>query len=438
MRDKVRSALRQLLTPGDRVVCALSGGSDSVALLHCLLSLRQELELTVTAAHFNHCLRGEESHGDEAFVRQLCSQWGVELNVGRGDPRSLTGESPEEAARHLRYEFLMAQSGWIVTAHHGEDQIETVLLNLIRGTGLKGLGGMQPKNGRLLRPMLEVSKEEVEQYLSENGLKCRFDRSNGADDALRNRIRHHILPLLRQENPNLTETFTRMTALLRQDEAYLEEKTAEILQKSAVKDGFDCTHLTNSPAVLRRRAIRQLLDIPKPAMVHVEQVERLLTDCRGSASVDLPGGVTAIREYDVLRFARTPSAGSFAPVVLHPGSEVLLPELGLRVSLQGPVVPETETPFAIRCDGENIAITVRPRQTGDTICLPGGHKTLKKWMIDQKIPAARRDRLPVLVDGQGILAVYPMGCDAARQARPGELAWIISFQNEERETCWKK
>ncbi len=438
MRDKVLAACRQLLVPGDRVVCAISGGGDSVALLHCLLSLRQELEISVAAAHFNHCLRGAESDEDEAFVRQLCSQWGVELTVGRGDPRSLSGESPEEAARNLRYEFLMAQSGWIVTAHHGEDQIETVLLNLIRGTGLKGLCGMQPKNGRLLRPMLEVSKEEVEKYLSENGLKWRFDSSNSADDALRNRLRHHILPLLRQENPNLTEAFTRMTALLRQDEAYLEAKTAEILQKSTVKGGFDCTHLTNSPAVLRRRAIRRLLNIPKPAAVHVEQVERLLTDCSGSASVSLPGGVTAIREYGILRFERTPPAGSFAPKELHPGQEVFLPELQLRISLQGPAVLEEETPFAIRCEEENIAITVRPRQPGDWILLPGGHKTLKKWMIDQKIPAARRERLPVLADGQGILAVYPMGCDAARQAHPGELAWIISFQEQEREKCWKK
>lgn len=436
MRDKVLAACRQLFAPGDRVVCALSGGGDSVALLHCLLSLRQELEITVAAAHFNHCLRGEESDGDEAFVRQLCADWGVELSVGRGDPRSLTGESPEEAARHLRYEFLMAQPGLIATAHHGDDQIETVLLNLIRGTGLKGLCGMQPKNGRLVRPLLEISKEEVEKYLSENGLKCRFDSSNGADDALRNRLRHHVLPFLRQENPNLTAVFCRMTALLQQDEAYLEAKTAEILQKSAVKNGFDCVYLTNSPAVLRRRAIRQLLEIPKPAAVHVEQVERLLTDCSGSASVNLPGGLTAIREYGVLRFERKLPSDTFAPAVLRPGEDVLLPDL--RISLRGPVVLEEEVPFAIHCDGEEPVITIRPRQTGDRILLPGGHKTLKKWMIDRKIPAAQRDRLPVLADGRGIIAVYPLGCDTARQARPGERAWIISFQEQEREKCWKK
>lgn len=436
MRDKVLAACRQFFDPGDRVVCALSGGGDSVALLHCLLSLRQELEITVAAAHFNHCLRGEESDGDEAFVRQLCADWGVELTIGRGDPRSLTGESPEEAARHLRYEFLMAQPGLIATAHHGDDQIETVLLNLIRGTGLKGLGGMQPKNGRLVRPLLEISKDEVEKYLSENGLNCRFDSSNGADDALRNRLRHHVLPFLRQENPNLTAVFSRMTALLQQDEAYLEAKTAEILQKSAVKNGFDCVYLTNSPAVLRRRAIRRLLEIPKPAAVHVEQVERLLTDCSGSASVDLPGGLTAIREYGVLRFERKMPSASFAPSVLRQGEDVLLPDL--RISLHGPTVLEEETPFAIRCDDEAPAITVRPRQTGDRILLPGGHKTLKKWMIDRKIPAAQRDLLPVLADGRGIIAVYPLGCDAARQARPGDRAWIISFQNEEREKCWKK
>ena len=438
MRDKVLAACRQLFTPGDRIVCALSGGGDSVVLLHCLLSLRQELEVSVAAAHFNHCLRGEESDGDEAFVRQLCADWGVELSVGRGDPRSLTGESPEEAARHLRYEFLMEQEGWIATAHHGEDQIETVLLNLLRGTGLKGLCGMQPKNGRLVRPMLEISKEEVETYLAENGLKCRFDSSNAADDALRNRLRHHVLPLLRQENPNLTAVFSRMTALLQQDEAYLEAKTAEILQKSAVKNGFDCACLTNAPPVLRRRAIRQLLEIPKPTQQHVEQVERLLMDCSGSASVDLPGGFTAIREYGVLRVERQSFAERFAAAALRPGQDVCLPEIGLRIALRGPVVLEEETPFAIRCDGEDIMVTVRPRQSGDRILLPGGHKALKKWMIDCKIPAAQRDRVPVLADGQGIIAVYPLGCDAARKAHRGDRAWIILFQNEEREKCWKR
>lgn len=436
MKTEILRVCRTLLQPGDRVVCALSGGGDSVALLHCLLALKEALQISVAAAHFNHCLRGTESDADEAFVRQLCAQWGVELTVGRGDPRSRAGESPEEAARNLRYAFLLEQEGLIATAHHGDDQLETVLLNLLRGTGLPGLCGMQPRTGRLLRPMLTVPKAEIEAYLAANGLPCRFDSSNGCDDALRNRLRHHVIPLLKQENPNLTETASRMTTLLQQDEAYLRQQTDQLLAQAADQDGYRCCILLEAPAVLRRRAIRQLLAVPKPSMAHVEQVERLLQNCAGSASVALPGGVTAIREYDRLRFLTTPPEDGFSSLCIRPGETVPIPELGLTVSFRGPVLLESKTDqrsvFAIKADGGFPAICIRSRQSGDRLLLPGGHKTLKKCMIDQKIPAAQRSRLPVLEDDRGIFAVYQLGCHTARQAHPGEMAWIIQFHTEER------
>ena len=436
MRAEILAVCRRELRPGDHVVCALSGGGDSVALLHCLLSLRKELGITLSAAHFNHCLRGDESDGDEAFVQQLCRDWNIPLAVGRGDPRQLTDKSPEEAARILRYDFLMAQEGIIATAHHADDQIETVLLNFLRGTGLKGLCGMPVRSGRLLRPMLEVPKEDVEAYLAAHSLSCRFDSSNGCDDALRNRLRHHILPFFRAENPNFHATFARMTTLLRQDEAYLEVKTAEILRNAAEKNGYNCVKLRNSPENLRSRAIRQLLPIPKPTMAHVELVEGLLRSTDGSASVRLPGGVTAIREYEILRFAGT-EPKAFAPAALYPGKPVRLP--GLTVTVDGPYVCQTETDqktvFAIKASGDlPPAIALRPRQTGDSLRLTGGTKTLKKLMIDRKIPAAKRDLLPVLADDHGVIAVYGLGCDAARKALPGEQAWIIQFHQEERET----
>ena len=437
MRDKVLAVCRRELQPGDHVVCALSGGGDSVALLHCLLSIRDELGITVSAAHFNHCLRGAESDQDEAFVRELCGRWGVELVVGRGDPRSRTGESPEEAARNLRYAFLLNQAGIIACAHHADDQMETVLLNLLRGTGLKGLCGMPVRSGQLLRPMLGVSKPEVEAYLKAHDLPFRFDSSNGEDDALRNRLRHHILPFFQAENPNFHAAFARMTALLQQDEAYLEEKTAELLRNSTEKNGYNCVKLRNSPTNLRSRAIRQLLPIPKPTMAHVEEVEKLLANTTGSASIDLPGGVTAIREYEILRFETNAPAEGFPPTALRPGETVHLP--GLAVTMNGPYVCETETDqktvFAIKADGSAPpAITIRPRQTGDSLRLPGGTKTLKKLMIDRKIPAAQRDLLPVLTDDHGVFAVYHLGCDTAHQAHTGEWAWIIQFHQEERDT----
>lgn len=443
MRDKILDWCRRehLTEPGGRVVCALSGGADSVALLHCLLSLREELEIQVAAAHYNHCLRGAESDEDEAFVRRLCASWGVELTAGRGDVAARareTGESVEEAARRMRYDFLLSQPGCIATAHNADDQVETVLLNLVRGTGLQGLAGIAPRRDRIIRPMLPVTRAEVEAYLEANGLPHREDSSNGSDEALRNRLRHQVTPLLRRENPNLAQTVARMTDLLRQDEAWLEQETRALLDRAARNGGWDCRILWEAPQVLRRRAVRTLLEIPKPAMAHVDAVERLLEHSDGSASVHLPGGVTARREYDCLYLKREGEPESFVPVRLTLGQRAWLPEPGLWISVEGPVILEKEpdflSTFAVKYDmmDPTESICVRPRQTGDTLNLPGGRRSLKRLLIDRKIPAARRGLLPVAADAQGILAVYGLGADQARIARPGERAVIIQIWSEER------
>lgn len=437
MRDKLLQTLRQEIpvTAGDTVVCALSGGADSVALLHGLLAVKDELGITVKAAHFNHCLRGEESEADEAFVRQLCARWGAELTVGRGDPCSCAGKSPEEAARDLRYAFLLEQEGWIATAHHGDDQVETVLLQLLRGTGLKGLCGMAVRQGRVIRPLLNCSRQELRDYVQCHDLPFRQDSSNDADDALRNRLRHHVIPLLSAENPNLTGTVSRMTRLLRQDEAYLQQQVDELLEKAAADGGYRVPILLEAPEVLRRRAIRQLLTIPKPAMHHVEAVETLLGDLRGSASIELPDGWLAVREYDRLAIVRRQETG-FQPVRLTAGEIVRIPALGLQVTCTAPAVLEypadNRSAFAIRWDGRLPEITIRPRQSGDAVQLSGGRKTVKKWMIDRKIPASGRGQLPVLEDEQGVFAVYGLGADCTRSAKVGETAWIIHFITEER------
>lgn len=436
MIRKLSEALKALCSPDDRVVCALSGGADSVALLHGLLQLKEEFSITVAAAHFNHCLRGEESDREEAFVRDLCARWDVELVVGQGDPRTLTGKSLEEAARELRYGFLRRQDGLIATAHHADDQAETVLLNLLRGTGLKGLCAMEPKQGQLIRPLLEVTKAEILTYVETHDLPYCTDSSNLSDDALRNRLRHHVMPLLQAENPNLTDTLSRMTKLLRQEEAYLQKQVDGLLAEAAREEGYDCPTLLAADPVLRRRAIRQLLPNAKPAMVHVEAVEQLLSRLDGSAYVELPGGYVAQRTYDCLTFETAENKAVFSPFTLKANETVSIPELGVTVSLTGPsilAVPvDNRTTFALHFDTDPV-VEVRPRQTGDTISLAGGRKTLKKWMIDRKIPAKKRDFLPVFADKKGVFAVFGLGAATDRTAKVGEQAWILQIITEERE-----
>ena len=224
MLNKLLAFVRKynLITPGERVVCAVSGGADSVALLFALYLLREKLDITLSAAHFNHNLRDAESDEDETFVRQLCSRYDIPLNVGSAQVTA-GKKGLEAAAREARYAFFATLPGKIATAHTADDNAETVLLHLIRGTGLKGLGAIAPMRGNIIRPMLDVTRQEVEDFLAEYHLQYRQDSSNDTDTFLRNRIRHHVMPLLKQENPKICENLSAMAQRLRLDEQALQE-----------------------------------------------------------------------------------------------------------------------------------------------------------------------------------------------------------------------
>ena len=367
-----------------------------MALLHLLWENKDTLALNLKAAHFHHGLR-PFADLDEAFVVDFCKTLNVPLTVGRGDVNAYAREqrlSTEEAARHLRYEFLLAQEGLIAVAHHGDDQVETVLLNLLRGTGLRGLCAMKEQSGRIVRPLLSVSKAEIETYLKSRGLSYCTDETNGEDDALRNRLRHHVVPLLKQENPALVQTVGRMTALLQEDDGYLTAETEELLAKARKKGGYDCNVLKASP--LCARGVRRLLDgLEKPSMTHVEAVCDLLKDLRGTKEVCLPG-VTVVREYDTLYIGKRQT--NSLP------QEVTVQAEGCGSLIWGG--------YEISWKDLRGTLTVRSRRAGDRISLPGGTKPIKKLWIDKKIPKEQRAHLPVvLLDGKvvavgGVPQVY--------------------------------
>ena len=222
MLNKMRSFLvrQDMIQPGDRVICALSGGADSVAMTFAFYLLKEKLGITLEAAHFNHHLRGAESDRDEAFVRSFCDRYDIPLHVGGGEV-SPGKKGLEAAAREARYAFLRSLPGKIATAHTADDNAETVLLHLIRGTGLKGLGGITPVHGKVIRPMLSVTRQEVEAFLEAWCLSHIEDSSNQTDAFLRNRIRHTVMPLLKEENPRIGENLSQMALRLREEEAYL-------------------------------------------------------------------------------------------------------------------------------------------------------------------------------------------------------------------------
>ena len=446
MRDKVLSWMRgqRMTEPGDTVVCAVSGGADSVCMLHVLLSIRDTLGITVEAVHFNHQLRGEESDRDEAFVHALCARLGVALHAGNGDVRARaaqTHESIEEAARALRYAFFSSLPGRIATAHTQDDNLETVLLNLTRGTGLAGLCGIPPKRGPFIRPMLAVSREEIEAYLTQNGLSHVTDSTNFQPDARRNRLRQSVIPLLKAENPSLCEAAFRMCRLLEADETLLSAQAEQVFMQARLPDGVRCSALAVYPDAIRTRAVKLLLDqihAPKLSARHIGAVDRLLFSECPSARVSLPGGFTAQREYDrLLLTADSPAA--FEPVTLSIGESAVLQPLGLRVCCEWQEnfseIQNTLSTFAVKCDtiGATEQILFRPRRTHDAMRTSGGRKTLKKLMIDRKIPLSRRDLLPVAADEDGILGVYGIGVNLDRAASPGDRAVIIRIEELEKE-----
>lgn len=439
MRAEVLAYCRReaLFQPGERVACAVSGGADSMAMLCCLRSCQEALGIDVFAVHFNHCLRGTESERDEAFVRDFCRTHGIALEVGRADVRALArerGKGLEEAARQLRYDFFhRIHCDRIATAHTADDNAETVLLHLLRGSGLRGLCGIPPKRGRIVRPLLCVTHKGAVAYLQAQSLCWCEDSTNAADDCLRNRLRHRVLPLLREEAPQLSMQLLRQSALLRSEDAFLDNAAQELLQPLAQPDTFQ---IAPAPDALEKRALRLLLRRYLPqdvSLTHIEAVQKLLHAASPSAECMLPDGLRVQRRYAALHFTReVPPVFTQTPLCI-PG-QTLLPMLGLRIictiSEKREKFSNSPFQFAIKYDIINNAyISARPRAVGDMLTLQNGHtKTLKKLFIDRKLPKAERDRLPVIATGTQVLAVAGLGINHRYAATASEPALLIRIE----------
>ena len=391
MLTDLQKQLKQydMIRPGDTVTCAVSGGTDSVALLFGLYLLREKLSIDLRAAHFNHHLRGEESDRDEQFVRQFCDRYDIPLTVGGGN--IVSGKKGlEAAARDARYAFLRTLPGKIATAHTADDNAETVLMHLVRGTGLKGLGGIAPVNGPFIRPLLTVTRQQVESFVQEYCLSFVEDSSNKSDDFLRNRLRHHVMPLLKAENPKFSENTSAMALRLRQDEAALAEQ-AHFEEPPTVEQ------LRKLQPSLRSRVLESFLKdsgVREPEAQHIALAESLVFSDKPSARAEFPGGITVTRVYDRLQ-AETEGAAARYRIICTDAEAIV----------------NTQDTFTVCPVGE---IVVRSRQSGDEMRLPGGTKSLKKLFIDRKIPASQRPHIPVIADEKGVLAVYGIGVNLDR------------------------
>ena len=401
MENKLCAFLKQyeMVKPGDRVICAVSGGADSMALLWAMYLLKDKLQISLSAAHFNHHLRGEVSDRDEAFVTAFCEGYGIPLYKGEGSVTA--GEKGlEAAAREARYAFLESLPGKVATAHTADDNAETLLMHLIRGTGLKGLGGISPVLGNRIRPMLTVTREEVLLFLESYHISYVEDSSNKEDAFLRNRLRHHVMPLLKKENPRLSESLTQMALGLREDEA--------LLTSRLIGETLSVLELRKMHSAERARVLAAFLEkcgVKEPARAHIRLAEELVFSENPSAKGNFPGGIMLQRKYD--RLEKAPVEAELVEKILTCPGQVEYPQLGIRI------VAEPATEIVRNKDRFVIStvdsICIRSRKAGDKITLSGGTKSLKALFVDRKIPQGERNRIPVLASGDQVLGVWGIG-----------------------------
>ncbi len=329
LEQKLRTALRRLnIGAESALLVAVSGGADSVALLDALLQLRRygQAPQTILAAHLNHQLRGDESDGDENFVRALAAKLAVNVvvdSIAVGAQALAERQNLEATARRLRYEFLTRAAEscgaqFVCTAHTQNDQAETVLMRLLRGAGAEGLRGIYPSlqltaSIKLIRPMLSVSRTEVIEHCRYRNLEFRTDSSNFSLEFTRNRIRQELMPLLRGFNPRLDETLARTAGLLSEDQEFLEQTAAEALAAAQVEAELDAKLLRAYPPTIQRRMLRLWLrkqrGLQRIEAVHLAAVESLVVRGAGGRTVELPGGWQVRLKSGKLRLAKAETEG---------------------------------------------------------------------------------------------------------------------------------
>lgn len=417
-----------MLPRGARVLCAVSGGADSVCLLHLLKSAGAD----IVCAHFNHRLRGAESDRDEDFVRALCARLGVELFAGAGDVARCAAENAmgtEECARKLRYDFLFATAAKcgadrIATAHNAEDNAETVIMNLARGAGLRGLGGIPPRRGKLIRPLLQTTRDEITAYLSENGLEHVEDSTNAADAYARNRLRHHVLPVLRRQNEGAVMNIARAAELFRADEEYFRDAARRFIDENRAADGsLAVSALMALPEPVRARVYA--LSCPRPLSAgHVRALNALCSGPAGSACADVPG-LRVQRERGRLYFG-APERRELPETVIELDSETVLGSAGIKIICKTikncAEINKTFNTFHFKNETICGRILLASKKDGAKVRLEGRGctKSLKKLFREAGMTQAQRLGTPVLYDGRGVIAVYGFGVDERCSCAPGD------------------
>ena len=442
-------ARHAMLQPGDRVLLAVSGGPDSTAMLSLFCGLAAEMRLDLHVAHLNHGWRGTDSMRDAEFVRRMAFRRGMPVTVGQIKPSTWSGRrgrqsSREALARDLRMTFLLETAQQIgarriALGHTRDDQAESFLLRLLRGSGTRGLAGTYPiVDAVFIRPLIDVRRHEIMAYLKAHRLRYRIDPTNRDTRLTRNRVRRRLIPLLEREfNPAVVDALSHAADILRDEETHLEEVAAAAYESLVDRNGpgvaLRTQLLRDLPAALQRRVLRMALgevrgDLRRITLAHVERSLQMLREARGRRSISLPDDLLVRLEGDLLRVgAQRPGEegmrGACREALCPVPGEISLPALDLR--LRARLVPSDGLDAALHKADSNQAfldadllpgpLLIRPRRAGDRFVPLGapGSRKVKSFLIDRKIPVDERGMIPLVLSGDRI-------------------AWIVGHQIDDR------
>ncbi len=428
-----------MLEKGDRVLVGLSGGADSVCLMHLLLSCRDELGIELAAAHINHCIRGEEADRDEAFVRDFCEHNGIKLYVLRADIPALAkerGESTELCARNIRYDYFNSLSyDKIATAHTGSDRIETFLMNLTRGSALNGLCSIPAVRGNIIRPLINFTRIEIEEYCKISHLEYVTDSTNLSDDYTRNKFRHAVVNDLRDINPSFEKNALRCIKSLNLDNQYINQEVERLYNELINEQGqLDVRSFSAFSVNIQKRLLVKFIYSYCNSDVEEKHLNYIVANISESFSISLPGNKNLLCNGAVIYFQSQENINSIDTVKIPLGNNIKISQLGKTIEL---VFTEScdafENCYLIDADKICGDLMLRARRSGDIIHLRHRKcsKSLKKLFNEMKIPSFERESLFILADDNGVIFVEGVGVDSGRLIDSKTKKYVIIRMEEE-------
>ena len=423
MFDKALSAVEQfhMFSMGDTVVAGVSGGADSMAMLHFLLSVKDKYSLKIIVAHVNHGLRGDEAKRDENFVRDFCAQRGIPLEVLQADVNALakiSGESTEECGRRIRYEFFskVCSGAKIVTAHTASDNAETVLFNLSRGASLKGICGIPPVRDNIVRPLIYCTRTDIEKYCADNCIDYVTDSTNLTLDYSRNKIRHIVVPALSEINGSFEANVSRLSQNARLDEDCLQTATQELLERAFDKDGYLVDVILKAHWALQQRAVHALLKKHCPEKADSKTVSLVLDMLSAGGKIQLSQELFVSCDKTEFKFLKEEESfpewifeveKDFQKTVQIKDKNINFSCINKKVFIDTQKIHKQILDYCIDYDTIIGNVCIGSRQEGDKITLQRRNctKTLKKLFNEAHVLPQSRNAVAVLRDDKGVMWV---------------------------------